>query len=938
VCAQETSRRWRKLAAAAITTSTDDGVTQKELLTVDGMGPVCKDFWAAAYGIPDFTAGKLLAEARSGAAQAKDEWDEAVGDLATAEKDDANHSYRKEMTIEWWILWLELEDQMPNEPVITHRIVIWQAVLNEEYVVDMEWWGVEPFKYSRWMELCEPALTELSIQYFGEHPPGTPSVMLQLKHRANHSNFGACTKCSEAKTAWKELRKARHLYTHAQLMEMRPRIFKHALDMRRERRLGVQLFLDALGRSNTNAEYDDKCGSEYAHTPSPPGGREDGDVATRFKYRTALHGNLFEGELHRISIVPPNLRTGANFGCTAYLGGLYEMSKQKLLGENQIRQTDSGPDNEAVITHAFHWLLVHVGAINKLIWNRGAPKHSHNKADRVNSMMKEIIWPRSGADAGGVQTPWDFEHVVRKALQTQKCIPQLAWHLVNFDFTEWFKGSVSSQFTHQSSARYWQYEYDPSLPQHGYVRVTFRDSILPFEDTKMPEMKPVDIQVDGSMVTRPTGLLFMNQASIPALNRQPRKETWKAAEKADIGEGDKKEAKAWQQTKVMSDITEYRMLTFPAVKQAQWKAINNFHKTYRTSDMVPSLPLTLTPGDGSAGSFTIEHGMPLDWDTIWDELAWRHDRPHRPQHDNDANKTTLAAPVAPAAPTPAPLSLPEPNLPDSLPPDVRQALINGVTDNSDTKALLARAQRILAIHREVHAMGAAKEVSIPEPGSLVFVELTNFEGEFRVGLGRLATTQKPSSDNLLTVEWCVPKGFLKIVEQRDSFTWKDTQTFEAYMPSGRVAVTQEPKSKVLPVTVNLTEGSTKTYFPEKSLAHKDQTIRLLGRCTSALRLYLQEYRPELLRVGSVPHGACPSDEEAGNEEEMETDRHLLAPPLELPPAPPPAPPRAPLPAPPLPAPPPAPPSHTPRPEPPPPASPPARSKRLHSDISYKGME
>ena len=68
------------------------------------MGPVCKDFWATAYKIPDFTAGKLLAEARSGAAQAKDEWDEAVGDLATAEKDDANHSYREEMTKEWCIL------------------------------------------------------------------------------------------------------------------------------------------------------------------------------------------------------------------------------------------------------------------------------------------------------------------------------------------------------------------------------------------------------------------------------------------------------------------------------------------------------------------------------------------------------------------------------------------------------------------------------------------------------------------------------------------------------------------------------------------------------------------------------------------------------------------------------------------------------------------
>ena len=81
-------------------------------------------------------------------------------------------------------------------------------------------------------------------------------------------------------------------------------------------------------------------------------------------------------------------------------------------------QTDSGSDNESKYTHAFHWLLVHLGVVNKIIWLRLAPHHSHNLADRVNSMVKEVMVPKRGGGTG-VKAPWDMEEVVKNALESQ---------------------------------------------------------------------------------------------------------------------------------------------------------------------------------------------------------------------------------------------------------------------------------------------------------------------------------------------------------------------------------------------------------------------------------------------------------------------------------------------------------------------------------------
>eukprot|EP00965_Chrysotila_dentata_P154278 5098848-Pleurochrysis_carterae.AAC.1 len=78
-----------------------------------------------------------------------------------------------------------------------------------------------------------------------------------------------------------------------------------------------------------------------------PGGRETAASSGLYKYRTAVQANLYANGLLRLSLVPPCLRTGANFGCTAFFSSVlrnYEMGK---LGSVIYRQTDGGSDNDA---------------------------------------------------------------------------------------------------------------------------------------------------------------------------------------------------------------------------------------------------------------------------------------------------------------------------------------------------------------------------------------------------------------------------------------------------------------------------------------------------------------------------------------------------------------------------------------------------------------
>ena len=443
----QVKERRRNLVLNSISFNAADTSQRVERFMVASVGPVCSEYCRAAHGVPVGTWTKLLAAARAGRLQAGAEWDAAAEHLPDDElTDDAMTGVAKEETIEWWIVWLILEDQMPNEPVIVHRIVIWDSVHELEYKPDMLWFGTtRPLSRPRWVQLRTVALERLSIEWFGAGADGKPLTRLSLTARASHSNFASCTKCLADKQRWVEFRtRARGAGAGATPIDARAlkeELYIHIREVKWQRTEMMRLAQECASRRGWRFGYDDGCGSSFMYMPSQV--RDDGAHASRYKYRFAMMGNHYPGHHLRCSLVPPCIVKGANFGCTAY----FSDARLGVLGEENVRQTDSGPDNDRKATHALHWTIVHYGVLQKLTWGRLLPKHSHNLSDRYNSMVKEVIWPQSGT-GGGCLAPWNFWAIAQSALRTQQGVIETAWHWTNTNFVKWFADahSINSNF------------------------------------------------------------------------------------------------------------------------------------------------------------------------------------------------------------------------------------------------------------------------------------------------------------------------------------------------------------------------------------------------------------------------------------------------------------------------------------------------------------
>eukprot|EP00965_Chrysotila_dentata_P188390 6172710-Pleurochrysis_carterae.AAC.5 len=88
----------------------------------------------------------------------------------------------------------------------------------------------------------------------------------------------------------------------------------------------------------------------------------------------------------------------------------------------------------------------------------------------------------------GCAAPFGFQAMVKDALRSQNGSAELAWQLANYDWVSWYKvfGCADKEFRNISGKRYWEYNFDGVLPQHGYVRVQFRESVLPRPDGQSP--------------------------------------------------------------------------------------------------------------------------------------------------------------------------------------------------------------------------------------------------------------------------------------------------------------------------------------------------------------------------------------------------------------------------------------------------------------------
>ena len=89
---------------------------------VEGTGPVCEMEFRKAYDLLRESVWKSLSAAARKGNVGSDALVVAAG-LSSDNVDSTFESYARETAVEWWKAWLMLEDQMPNEPVIVHRVV-----------------------------------------------------------------------------------------------------------------------------------------------------------------------------------------------------------------------------------------------------------------------------------------------------------------------------------------------------------------------------------------------------------------------------------------------------------------------------------------------------------------------------------------------------------------------------------------------------------------------------------------------------------------------------------------------------------------------------------------------------------------------------------------------------------------------------------------------
>lgn len=829
----EVQHRRRELARSAISHDALDPTRRSERFLVDGIGPVCAEYCRAAHGVPPGAWNLLLADARAGRLDAKREWDEACR-YAEGSLHDENPetSAAKSETIEWWVIWLTLEDQMPNEPVITHRVVVWESVWELEYCADMAWFGTTmPLSRTRWMTLRTVALEQLSVEWFGADDDGKPLAMLSLLERASHSNFSSCVKCQGGKQRWINFRqRKRDEATQEDARIIKEEIYEHIRDVKAQRSAAMRLAQDCAAHRDWSYEYDDACGSDFLYMPSAV--RESSAEASRFRYRFAMQCNLISGSLLRLSLIPPCIVKGGNFGCTALFAYMLRLKQLGKLTGNFVRMTDSGPDNDCKTTHAFNWSLVHFGVLKRMMWHRLPPKHSHNYADRVNSMVKEAIHPKKGT-GGGCAAPWDFERIVKTAVKTQPGMPELAWHMANANWDKWFTSCecIHPDFADFSDIRVWVYEQDLSLAKHGCVRVTYKETLTTVATAERPyEFMPVERCADGSYRTKSDGLIFMQDATIsdpsecksstarfPKLATDPGVDAWKHGQPVE----GMPEKKTWQQTKVFGDILNHRMLDQTPEQQAQWRALHQFHLNYPTADSVPPLPQTLT-ADGH--SFALEHGSPFDWKSAWKALAWCHELPHKDNASSPSHAGSSASTGAAAAEDTT-----------SKRATGSDSVVNKVTGANNRKTEKAKGKRDDAMLLQAQRLAPKGRTGIKKH-DLCFVVTPEPDGELSVGLVRIEDLGS-SSDTSVQIAWWIRK-------QR-SFTWSANPIYIPYMRNNRVEKQVIDIESLLSVPVSLTDKSLADYTADKpSIA--GLTVKLTKACIDLLRAFVEAHRGDLM--------------------------------------------------------------------------------------------
>eukprot|EP00965_Chrysotila_dentata_P086720 2862239-Pleurochrysis_carterae.AAC.1 len=159
-----------------------------------------------------------------------------------------------------------------------------------------------------------------------------------------------------------------------------------------------------------------------------------------------------------------------------------------------------------------------------------------------------------------------------------------------------------------------------------------------------------------------------------------------------------------------------------------WNALFNFHETFTTADAVPFSPRVLPVGEGATRTcMTMTGIMPIAWSEMLGKQRGRCPRPH----------LASAAVIADAGDDTGAESLRRPVTGEGVDESLPLPLVNSVTGKNHAPGARMAAKASVASQAAGNVqpeLPEAEEDIIA--GSLYFIELPEFEGDMRVGVGR----------------------------------------------------------------------------------------------------------------------------------------------------------------------------------------------------------
>ena len=818
--------------------------------------PICFKRWAHYHGIASATRDAMARKLWSGECEWNNSSTRELQCTARNMHADLTHS-----ATQWWYTRLQYYEMRTKEGLIVHpRGVLWKSVYDDEFVPFMQLCGHDWKKSdakkdddgvgseATWYSGRAAALVQLAKEKLDADSQTTTFV---LKSRAKHSAYKECHQCQTGRLAIQQAIKDRqppHIIRGLQEDAATHLRWMYA------QRFWVERLSQQYMHERKIVENSDKCGDGCIHLPGH-GGRASSANTGNWQYKVSLQANVYSGLLYHLTLLLPNLSTGANFGITSFITGLCRMIDHGEITPTKrdiFRGFDGDSANVCKVGLAFNCVLAKEARFN-VQQHRLPPDHSHVwQTDGFFSVLEGWL---SHPSFGGCRTLSHLVTFLRSKFATSDKYKdqrmEISILIANFAFTKWLDDCIeASTLTHIGVPLVWRHWWNDGeqrvISQYKMTLATDstpeKDEWGPWVDTWIDVPDQTTGQLTRKKVLRsdPNGVNIMRR--YPNVNIDPGLEEWLSGAEPSAEEG----TRGWSLERVMRDVKKTKYTGCEAADAAnslrEWQELHRWHLTYPS---VEDIRLTAPIALPSVPSEILNTTPSLTWAAMWAKLKSVHNPGTMPVPDPHALMPAPAPPIQPRAGRTATIAA----LDDLRHPN-REALENGdsaaicnVVGHSGADDTARRA----ALDADDSVGADYVDRNWDVVGTPFLIRLENFEGEFRVGLGvrtHDASADQPA-DSKFQVRWYKrPPGAGHSWGKSPSFSW-DIGGYDGRrkpLPS----LSLEHRSDFLPLRVLQTDKST-----AERPRLKERTLDALRRVHPELR----RERPLALEAAPVAHGA-----------------------------------------------------------------------------------